>query len=265
MDRSLDRAAARAFLDCVGVSLAGPPLERLAAILAAFARLPYENLTKLLAWAERGRPRRRLPAEVLADHQRWGAGGTCFSLTACLYRVLAEAGFRSEVLLADRFQAGEAHTALAVVAGGRRWLADPGYLVARPFALDAEAPQEAVVPGERLRLSPDPAGGWTLVTLLPGGAQRFRYRLRPRPISRADFTDRWDESFEWPMMRSLVLCRQTPESRLYLRDRHYHELTSGGRRQRELDPQEAPAVAGRAFGIAPELFGRARAALAVRG
>src|SRR5262245_52752458 len=79
-------------------------LSDLAAVVAAFARLPYENLTKIIRWREAGSAARarRTPGQVLADHWQWGAGGTCFSLTAALLHLVRAAGWDAQPILADR-------------------------------------------------------------------------------------------------------------------------------------------------------------------
>ena len=48
------------------------------------------------------RPEVVSPAEVLADHEQCGAGGTCFSLTAAFLHLVRSLGWKAEPLLADR-------------------------------------------------------------------------------------------------------------------------------------------------------------------
>ncbi len=258
-----DRSAARAFLARTGADAIPDPLERLSAITRSFSVLPYENLTKILRRARGGSDPRRLPAEVLADHDRLGAGGTCFSLSWFLAAILAEAGFESRYRLADRSYADASHTALEVVVDGRGWLVDPGYLLDRPIPLDERRPVEIRLPAEGLLLEPDAAGGtWSLFTV-SGTHRKFRYRLQARPAAEGDFVDRWLESFDWPMMDSLVLSRVNPAGRHYLRDVHYHFVGRQGRRQGALEPTEGDLLRD-AFGIDPALFEEARDALARR-
>src|SRR5262245_7867704 len=79
-----------AFLGHFGLKDVGEPTQLLRQVVAAFAHLPYENLTKIIRDAEEGDASRarRPPREVWTDHQRLGAGGTCFSLTATLLYLL---------------------------------------------------------------------------------------------------------------------------------------------------------------------------------
>ncbi len=245
--------AARAFLD----RLERP--DRLDYILARFSALPYENLTKLIKRADAG-SQRRLPDEVLADHDRYGAGGTCFALTYFLGEILEQAGFQWEYLLADRSYMTAAHSALAVRIDGRRYLADPGYLLDHPLALDQTQAVRVPAPGEELLLEPAADGeSWTLYTV-NGAHRKFRYRLHSATVSESDFIDRWTDSFDWPMMDSLVLCSITREARHYLRDVHYHRVGANERFQSEVDPLQGTLLRD-AFGIDPELFERARVTL----
>ena len=64
--------------------------DTLTRILVSFARIPYENISKLIKLSETGGEwdRFRLPAEVWEDFRRNNLGGTCFSLTFFLWAIL---------------------------------------------------------------------------------------------------------------------------------------------------------------------------------
>jgi len=87
--------AARLFLGHLGLgrSVAGHEFPQDLAL--GFARLPYENISKIIksAGASGVLESMRLPSEVAEDHIEWGLGGTCFSLTFFLERVLRSLGF----------------------------------------------------------------------------------------------------------------------------------------------------------------------------
>jgi arylamine N-acetyltransferase len=96
----------------------------------AFATLPYENLSKVIRFAEAGDAvaARELPAEIINRHLQWGTGGTCFSLTATLLHLIRSLGFEAEPILADRPYGSNTHCALRVMVEGQPHLLDPGYL-----------------------------------------------------------------------------------------------------------------------------------------
>src|SRR5262249_17989982 len=111
-----DAELLRAFEQHFGLRPTREPMQLLRHVTAAFARLPYDNLTKIIRDAEEGSPvrARRPPSEVWADHERWGAGGTCFSLTATLLHLVRALGWRAEPILADRRYGANTHCALVV-------------------------------------------------------------------------------------------------------------------------------------------------------
>jgi arylamine N-acetyltransferase len=68
---------------------------RLESLHAAWLHhVPFENVSKLIL-SRGGRPeaRRRSIRRFWIDHFRWGAGGTCFDLTASFAHLLTFAGF----------------------------------------------------------------------------------------------------------------------------------------------------------------------------
>ena len=114
-----------------------PSLLLLHQLAAAFANLPYENLSKVLRDKQTSQRDevRRLPNEVLNDYYRLGAGGTCFSLTWTLLQLLRALGFVAEPLLADRRYGPDTHSALVIWLDGVKHLLDPGYLITSPIPL----------------------------------------------------------------------------------------------------------------------------------
>src|SRR5690554_2784720 len=85
------------------IAAGAPTPETLVASIArAFARIPYENLTKIIQNAEMRRAdrARRGPEEVLRQHYAWRTGGTCFALTAALLHLVRSVGVTAEPILA---------------------------------------------------------------------------------------------------------------------------------------------------------------------
>lgn len=80
------------FLKQFGLRADTEPHQLLREVATAFARLPYENLTKIIKGHELANPAqaRRLPEEVVRDHLAFGTGGTCFSLTATLLHLVGQ-------------------------------------------------------------------------------------------------------------------------------------------------------------------------------
>jgi arylamine N-acetyltransferase len=252
-DALLDRARGRVadvpklsratsiFVDLYGLKPARPGLSQLGEIALQFASLPWENLTKLIRKHEPreaealeqplperirnvpGAGRLRLSAEVLEDHAAFGAGGTCFSLTNALRRITTDLGYRVWPAMADMRHGANVHCALVVELDGKRFLLDPGYLVAEPVPLRPGRTARLGFPGHALEYRGSGRGdsggdAVELHTVNDRGEDLFRYRLRPDAVSDADFVRFWVESFDATGMNGLHLNRFTSEGRLSAHD-----------------------------------------------
>jgi len=265
-DRDTSRAVCL-FEERYGVLHPGSDLSRLTELLRSFSLLPYENLSKILAWSGgQQRDALRLPLRVMEDHLRFGTGGTCFSLTELLRHLVCAAGFSCHPVMAHMRHGPDIHCALRVDAGGEAWLVDPGYLVKQPLCLSAspvdlrgaQPGQPLVVRAGTLGPIPEgvPRGDFDLFTLEPEGP-RWRYRFSDRAPTHEEFLGHWQRSFHQPAMRSLLVTHRSEEGRLlYL---HNHKL-------RAIDPEHKTTRNVRAdlersvhdlFGIDPEITRRA--------
>jgi arylamine N-acetyltransferase len=240
-----------------------PPREELRLLVTAFARLPYENLTKIIKRHATGRSSesRRAPAEVLADYYCYGSGGTCFSLTAALLHLVRSLGWEAEPLLADRRYGPDTHCALIIQLEGRPHLVDPGYLILDPIPLEPTRTQRVRTAFNDLILTPG-SGGRTLdLSTVSGGRERYRLTFKTGAVDCGQFLRAWDASFDWEMMQYPVRTRVRGNRQLYLQGRQVQTRTRASVRREELPPSElAPRVAAD-FGIAPELAARALAIL----
>ncbi|HEM45841.1 MAG TPA: hypothetical protein ENO23_02240, partial [Alphaproteobacteria bacterium] len=196
-----DQAAARLFTAHCGIETGGDGIELLRLIVAAFAAVPYENLTKIIAKFTAPPARRfRDPAALVTGFVEEGTGGTCFSLTWCLGAILAAHGFRCHPVMAD-MKRENVHCALVAAAGGRRWLVDPGYLIGEPVELAGRAVRLATSFGT-VELRPRGDHRYDLYTVA-GDEMKWRYRVKTQPVSIERFLRFWRESFDLPMMNSL--------------------------------------------------------------
>ncbi|MFA4973210.1 MAG: arylamine N-acetyltransferase [bacterium] len=241
---------AREFLRLVGAREAGADLAHLAALAHEFARLPYENFTKVLRAAEFSdfEERIRTPEIVLKDHLELGAGGTCFSLTHFFRQVLSFSGFDIYPVLCDRSYGADTHCALVVRMGRDKFLVDPGYLMQEPLLIpeSGESVQRGQLGAQRLvRLG---ASSQLMLISERDGARKIRYRLRDQPVSDEVFRGRWMDSFDWPMMRHLCVSRLTGEGQLYMRDGRMRLVREGEKNHVRLDAGFAAEVE-RSFGI----------------
>ena len=226
-------------------------LRSLGALARSYARLPYENLTKIIRSSRNGKgpAARRLPARVLADHRELGTGGTCFSLTAALLHLVRSLGFKAHPILADRHYGADTHSALLVRIRGRPHLLDPGYLVVDPIPLDECRDVEVETLFNHLVLSPESPGRVRLYTRQQGG-QSHRLTFKTSPADPGQFLKAWDDSFSWKMMTHPLLTRVRAGKQIYLNGRRLQIRTNTEVVRRELDCEELHLQIASAFGIA---------------
>lgn len=238
-------------------------------LVRRFSSLPYENLSKILAWdGGQAPPSPRLPRRVMREHLEVGTGGTCFSLTELLRQLAGAGGLEAHPVMAHMRHGANVHCALTVQRAGRRFLVDPGYLVPEPLPLEAAATRAWEVGRARLVRAGSltgvpagvPEGALDLYTMEPEGP-RWRYRLDPRPPSAAVFHHHWLESFGQPGMRSLLVTLRDEEGRrLYLHNHKLRILGPEGKVNRNVRATLEQTMADH-FGIDPRVCAAAREAL----
>lgn len=238
--------------DSLGIQGAPRTPELLHSIARAFARIPYENLSKIASAGEMPEPERR--AELLfRGHIDSGTGGTCFSLVDALASLLRDGGFEPRLHLGDRWNLPAGHSAITVPLGGTLFLLDPAYLVFEPIPL----PYGSCLVGSRRFEWVPRDRAIEAATVEPNGYRRIRYTLRLDPVSPAEYEDAWRRSFEFEMMNYPVLTWLAGGRHIYVRGPHY---MVDGRYIRRLDRGGIVAAAA-AAGIAREVAERALAAL----
>jgi arylamine N-acetyltransferase len=233
------------------------PRDKLRQVTAAFARLPYENLTKIIKEDERGgAAARRAPDEVLADHWRLGAGGTCFSLTATLLHLVRALGFDAQPLLADRRYGANTHCALLVWIEDRPHLIDPGYLIVEPIPLGGSEPRRIATDFNELVLAPRGDEKLDLSTLSSSG-ETYRLTYKTSPADASEFLRAWDESFGWEMMQYPLLTRACEGRQVYLRGHHHQVRRRSTTARQEIPPADLLRRIVEDFGIDPGVARRA--------
>lgn len=243
------------------------PRTMLARIATAFARLPYENLTKIVKEAELGTAERskRSPEEVLRDHVQLGGGGTCFSLTATLLNLVRSLGFEAEPLLADRRYGPDTHCGLVVWIDGEPHLIDPGYLITQPIPLGAREEQRVQTAFNEILLTPQPGGEKLDLSTLQQGNQKHRLTFKTAPVDSGQFLQAWEASFDWDMMRYPLLTRVADDRQLYLQGNRLQIRTLSQVNRAEIPPDELVVRIASEFGIDPRLAAAALALLERKG
>ena len=209
------------FLDQFRINPRKSDLKLLSRIVADFASLPWENLSKYLkkgkivqAGGSRGELLRE-SEEVLRGYALQGTGGTCFSLCNALLRICRDLGFHAEPVMADMRHGENIHCGLIVHLQARRFYLDPGYLLPEAVELLQGQIAQASAPGHRLEYRPlGDRDEFELFTVNKRGGETFRYRLRPWPVAEPVFRRFWLQSFDSSGMNSLYLNRLEARGRL---------------------------------------------------
>jgi arylamine N-acetyltransferase len=260
-------AALRLFLNHFGLNRAAPPEQLLRQVTVAFARLPYENLTKIIKEASAGScdQARRAPAEVVADHVALGTGGTCFSLTATLLHLLRTLGWRAEPILADRPYGADTHCALLVWLQDRPHLVDPGYLITEPIALGGGEERRLPTSFHEILLTPTTdRSKLELRTILQGQATH-RITFKTDPVDEGQFVKVWNASFDWDMMCYPVLSRIAGGQHQYLQGNRLQTRGRNSVSRLELQPADLAAYIADTFGVDARIAAQALTLLHRRG
>jgi arylamine N-acetyltransferase len=261
-----DASVLRQFLEVFRLAPAAEPLARLQQVASAYAGLPYDNLTKIIKDARAGKgtaragdraAARRLPGEVLADHVRFGTGGTCFALTATLLHLVRALGWRAEPMLADRRYGPDTHCALMLWIDSRPHVLDPGYLLVRPIPLPATEPVCVPTSFHEVLLSPRDGGSRVDLSTVRQGRATYRLTYKVAAADAGEFLRAWDASFDWDMMHYPVLTRITAGRQIYLRETRLQISGAGRVEHSELAPGTLVARITQEFGIAPSVTAQA--------
>jgi N-hydroxyarylamine O-acetyltransferase len=215
------------------------------------ASIPFENADVRL-----GRPIRLELAALQQKLVHARRGGYCFEQNTLFAAALRALGFEVETLAARVRPAGASaplprtHMALAVAAGGSRWLADVGFGGDGPLrpvpwngALSARLGDHRLVR----------EGAARVLQLRRYSAWEDLYELSPEPALPADyevanhFTSTHPSS---PFLRTLTVQRAGADARRILRGRSYSVRRAAGEVCRELSTDEIVTLVREDFGLA---------------
>lgn len=202
-----------------GINRESPKIALVNQIAATFARLPFENLTKIIKADSVTSPSSamRYPDEVIGDFLKWGTGGTCFSLTASMVAVFDAMGIEAYPVLADRHYGPDTHCGVMLVQGGGEFLlCDPGYLLFAPVKIPREEAATFDNGFNRVELRPLHGGMRLELYTLVKGNRKLRLTFKLEPIADDAFGRAWERSFAFEMMSYPVLTRTQSGCHQYL-------------------------------------------------
>ncbi len=228
-------------------------LENITKILRHFARLPYENLSKIIKLNQNWDSHHfRLPEEVIDGHDRFRLGGTCFSLTFTLKSILDYFGYDCYFLMADMRSGKNTHSALVLRNNGEEFLVDPGYLLSKPQKIDPANSSNSLI-----RRSGE--NGFSLWT--PNGTEmKKRYSFIKTPTATEDFHQHWENSFHWMTMHGICLSKRDENGFVYLHN-HYIKREGSDFTYKGKFKEEISEIAKKYFDIPDEVVKKAEFAL----
>lgn len=225
----------------------------------AFSCLPYENLTKIIKAGTLLNPcsAMRLPDEVLADHLKWGCGGTCFSLTAAAIAVLGALGIEAHPILADRHYGPDTHCGLVIIKEKEWLLLDPGYLLFTPVSLPESDIIQVNTIHNTIELKPIEHGRRVELITIVKGNRKLRLTYKRELVSPERFEKAWITSFTWEMMTYPVLTRYTADQHIYIQGNMASIRSSEKTTRVNLDPSSQFSFIKEKLGISQEIIKKA--------
>lgn len=255
-----DQATLAAFWQHAGIDFAHESQATIISKLcAAFANMPYENLTKIIKTDAviSASSAKRLPDEVIRDYLHYGAGGTCFSLTAAFIALFNACGIEAHPILADRHYGVETHCALVFPQDAGLLLLDPGYLIHEPIPLPTLAPQTVTHGFNTLELVPQDAGQKVELFTVVNNSRKSRLTYKVNPVDGATFGRAWERSFAWEMMTYPVLTKQRHGVQQYLQGNQLRIRDHTRTTKHQLTPDQEYDFISRTLGIHPTIIKKA--------
>ncbi len=211
------------YLDVLGQPHAPPSLGALSALVQAqLSRVPFENISKLLA---RKRGARWIPtlSEHLDGVERHGFGGTCYANNPYFYELLAHLGYDVTLCAADMSEP-EVHIVSLVRLAGREYLVDVGYAAPffAPLPRDLEVDHVIRFGDCTYVLEPRDPDGCSRLRMSRRGKAVHGYRVNPRPRVLSDLRAVIESSYRdhATFMNAVVVERFHPGGSLRI-----HNLT----------------------------------------
>jgi arylamine N-acetyltransferase len=254
--------AARHFLAHFGLVSRSPDRAFLERILDAFARIPYENISKILKLNHHfTTPEHlRLPEEVVEEHIRHNFGGTCFSLSFLLHSILTQTGFINYIVMADMGRRRNVHCALITDIRGTKYLVDPGYLLTQSMELSKDKTRLYRSPQSGVEIKFDRQVESFQLYTFDQQLIKLRYTFQDRPTTMSELLQHWGASFYQGTMHGICLTQLRTDGMIYVHDNYLQIATIAGKKKRRIK-DHYPEMIGEIFAIDPRWVEAAQAAI----
>lgn len=220
----------------------------LKAILSSFSSIPYENISKILAFSHAKTLDDALqqPQTVWEGYLCKHLGGTCYSLTNLLKTLLHHCGFSTLYFLADMKAGKNMHCGLIVVENKKMYLTDPGYLITTPIELFQNTIHVSTALTDIDILFKD--DHYHLYTTTLHGGCKWRYTIASIFDQEGPFLDAWKASYVPRNMSSLCLTVTNGNEQLYFQ-RDFTRISSRGEKKNLKISSSLPHHIADLFGI----------------
>ena len=262
LDPFQHRDGVRQFIRYFHIQAQAPGLEFLQNILRFYARLPYENVSKVLKLNRNftAPTRIRLPEEIIDEHISCNLGGTCFSLTFYLQSILSMHDFHCYPVMADMRNRPNVHCALVVVLDRRKYLVDPGYLLTQPMEIHPDKPRLYRSPHTGVELRFNPQDERYHLYTFNRQEVKWRYSFQDHPTPADEFLHHWQASFYQGTMHGICLTRVQNDGLVYLHNNFLQITTVEGKQKKRLKGNYQLVIQD-IFGIPSELIEEAQKAV----
>ena len=262
LDPAQHQKGAESFIKYYHIRQKPPDLEFLRDILSHFARLPYENISKIIKLRQffTSLNRLRLPEEIIEEHIQFGFGGTCFSLTFYLQCILLHYGYVCYPVMADMKNRPNEHCALVVLLDKRKYLVDPGYLLTTPMEIHPDKPRLYRAPHAGVELRFDATAERYHLRTFDKQNSTWRYCFQDKPVSGEEFLGFWLQSFYKGTMHGICLTRVRENGLIYLYDDFLQITSPDGKIKKKLKDDFFATIRD-VFCIAPAYVEQALAAI----
>lgn len=244
------------FIKMFNIPIEKQSREHVAKILRSFSLFPYENLSKILLLHKNfDAPIFRNPGNIIEDFENFRLGGTCFSLTLYLKKIMDYFDYDTDFILADMKSGDNSHTALRMNFEGGQYLLDPGYLLKYPLRID-----KVQLSGDSVFLEPEEKPNRFTLYTFKSGNKIWRYSFENRATNFADYLKYWERSFHWMTMHGICLSRKTENEFLYIHNNYLKKESTTEKIKGKFN-EDLSFVIHEHFGIPRKIIQKAKEAL----
>lgn len=202
------------YLNLLGITPKSPTMDELQEVTRAFfARVPFENISKLYYLKKHGLRNTPEIEQYLDGIERYNFGGTCFSNNYYLYLLLKNLDYDVMLCGCDMTNP-DVHLAIVVDIDRHQYLVDAGYAApfTAPLPLDLKEDYEILSGYDRYVLKPKNTEGRSILELYRNGELKHGYSIKPRPRDITEFNETIVDSFreKATFLNSILMAKFLP-------------------------------------------------------